>query len=513
VAQRCVPEIADWCSISMNRGNNVLEPVAIAHRDRAMVDFVSRLMTRYPSRASASSRAVLSGKPFVIPVVTEDVLVAAAQDENHLGLIRKLDLRSSIAMPIVNNGHVLGAITWVNSSSGRIFDEEDIRLAEILSRRTGVAIDNARIYERERRVANTFQQAALPRTLPEIAGLSLSAIYHPAESEAEVGGDWYDAFLADDRTLVLSIGDVSGKGLDAAVSMSLVRQALRVSAIESRDPRRTIAAADRALQMEHPGLVVSAVVLFIDLATLQCSYLNAGHPPPFVRQSDGSVYEFNVNNPPLGVVDDRSDWIGDVTLLKDSMLALYTDGLIESTRDVVEGMERLRQTLAVDAMLHTPNPARLLYDTVLDCEPRDDVAILTVSFGRNRHWSFDARDATRAQGARASFVRHLREQGRADSDFASAEVIFGELTGNVVRYAPGPIDIDLEWTDDEPVLHVLDRGHPFSLLSRLPSDPLSENGRGLFIVQTLGKNFRVKPLPHRGNHASITLPVRRRTHT
>jgi anti-sigma regulatory factor (Ser/Thr protein kinase) len=346
-----------------------------------------------------------------------------------------------------------------------------------------------------------------------VRGVSLSAIYNPAESEAEVGGDWYDAFLIEDRTLVLSMGDVSGKGLDAAVLMSVVRQALRVAALESKEPTRTIASADRALYMEHPGHIVSAIVMFIDLETFECTYVNAGHPPPLLRCVDGTVTELDHTNVPLGVIDIRDDAVGSVKLQKDSLLVLYTDGLIESTRDIVEGVRRLEETLAVDAMVHTPNPSRLLYDTVLDREPRDDVAILTVSFGRSRHWSFDARDASRAQGARASFVRHLQEQGDAQSDFAAAEVIFGELTGNVVRYAPGPIDIDLEWAEEEPVLHVLDRGTPFSFAPVLPRDPFSENGRGLFIVQTLGKHLRVQPMPHRGNHVSITLPVRRRPQT
>lgn len=510
VAERAVPEIADWFLIFLNR-DGWFDPVAISHRDAARVERVTQRLARFPKHLKDDDvQSLEAGRTLFTPIVTDAALCAMAVDEAHLALLRDLELRSAVRVPIMARGRLLGYVRAATSESGRIFSSEDVQLLDIVARRIGVALDNARIYERERRVANTFQQAALPPALPELPGVSLSAIYHPAESEPEIGGDWYDAFTIGTRTLVLSMGDVSGKGLDAAVLMSLVRQAIRVAALESEECARTIVAADRALQMEHPGHIVSAIVIFVDLLTLDCRYVNAGHPPPLIRDAGGAVRELPEINPPLGVVAQRLDCVGYVRLQKDSFLALYTDGLIESTHDVVEGDLRVREALAHDAMAHTPNPARLLYDTVLDREPRDDVAILTVSFGRNRHWSFDARDAARAQGARASFVRHLRDQGDPDSDFAGAEVIFGELTGNVVRYSPGPIEIDLEWTEEEPVLHVLDRGGPFVPQGGLPADLMSENGRGLFIVRTLGRNLRVTPLPRRGNHVSIRLPVRRK---
>jgi PAS domain S-box-containing protein len=147
VAYRVVPEIADWCGIYLKRDSG-LEPIAIAHRDPAMVDFLFRVMNRYPSRENESMKALLSGKPVVVPVVHDEMLVAAAQDMTHLEMIRKLDVRSSIQMPIVGRGRVLGSIHVVNGASGRIFDDEDVQLIEILAKRAAVAIDNARIYER-----------------------------------------------------------------------------------------------------------------------------------------------------------------------------------------------------------------------------------------------------------------------------------------------------------------------------------------------------------------------------
>lgn len=509
VAERAVPEFADWCGIYLLKKNELL-PVAIAHRDPERLRLAHQLLREYPVQVNDDLiERMRAGRVTFLPVIPDDALEQASVDRRHLDLMQTLELRSSMQIPLATNGQALGFVHFVNGASGRIYDSSDVQTAEILARRMSVAIDNARIYERERRVANTFQQAALPRTLPEVPGLSLSAFYQPAEAEAEIGGDWYDAFMLDDRRLVLSIGDVSGKGLHAAILMSTVRQSIRVAALEGFDVARVVAAADHALQMEYPEHIVSALVMEIDLGTLRCRYVSAGHVPAVVRSPNGEIREFTCTNAPLGVLSKRIDAIGEEELDRDSLLVLYTDGLIEATRNVIEGTQRLHDVMRSEAMAHTPNPARLLFEAILSQDARDDVAILTVAFGRSRHWSLDAQDARRAQNARAAFVRHLQEEGTPDSDYAAAELIFGELLGNVVRYSPGRVDVDLEWRDESPVLHVLDRGDGFTLNSILPEDMLSENGRGLFIISNLGSELRVRAVPGGGNHVSVRLPVRR----
>ena len=510
LAERAVPEFADWCGIYVIRDDEIV-PVAISHRDPEQVRMAHQLVREYPVELDDRTIEFLrSGRTMFMPVIPDDALKQAARDERHLILMRQLEMRSSIQVPLYLNGRSFGFIHFVNGPSGRIYDTGDVQTVEILAKRISVAMDNARIYERERRVANTFQQAALPRTLPELPGLSLSAFYQPAMSEAEIGGDWYDAFTIDAKRLVLSIGDVAGKGLEAAVMMSSVRQAIRVAALEGLDVRRIVAAADKALQLEYPGHIVTAMVAIVDLASLDVSYVNAGQPPALLRNSGSDVREFDVTNPPLGIVPARDDVVGAERLERDGLLLLYTDGLIESSRDVIEGARALRHVFVSDAIMHTANPARLVFEAVLKRGARDDVAILAIAFGRSRHWSLDASDAVRAQSARFSFVHHLEEEATPESDFASAELIFGELVGNVVRYSPGRVDIDLEWNDERPILHVIDRGDPFALHPSLPDDILSENGRGLFIVRSLGEDLTVRPVPGGGNHVSVALPVYRR---
>ena len=511
LAERAVPEFADWCGIYLYRADaNVLEPVAISHGDPEQVRLAHQLLREYPVEVNARTLEFMhSGKSIFMPLIPESAVEEASRDARHLALMKQLEMRSAIQVPLQIHNQAFGFVHFVNGPSGRIYDAGDVQTVEILAKRISVAIDNARIYERERRVANTFQQAALPRNLPELPGLNLAAFYQPAVSEAEIGGDWYDAFTLGGRYLVLSIGDVAGKGLEAAVMMSSVRQAIRVAALEGLDVRRIVAAADKALQLEYPGQLVTALVVTIDLQTLDVSYVNAGQPPALLRDAGGELREFNIINAPLGVVAVREDVVGIERLSRDGLLVLYTDGLIEASRDVLEGGARLRDVFLSEATMHTANPARLLFEAVLERGARDDVAILTLAFGRNRHWSVDASDAVRAQAARSSFVRHLEEEATAESDIASGELIFGELIGNVVRYSPGRVDIDLEWSGERPVLHVLDRGEPFALRSLLPEDMLSENGRGLFIVSTLGDDLTVRPVPGGGNHVSVRLPVRR----
>ena len=121
---------------------------------------------------------------------------------------------------------------------------------------------------------------------------------------------------------------------------------------------------------------------------------------------------------------------------------------------------------------------------------------------------FRADDARSAEDARAGFIAFLKTRGVPDADYAAAELVFGELIGNVVRHAPGPITIELDW-DQEPVLHVIDRGRAFDVRASLPEDVMSESGRGLFLVSVLADDFAVTSLPDYGNHTRVKLKIER----
>lgn len=123
-------------------------------------------------------------------------------------------------------------------------------------------------------------------------------------------------------------------------------------------------------------------------------------------------------------------------------------------------------------------------------------------------WDFDARDAQAARRARTELVEYVRRECR-DADPSSAELVFGELIGNVVRHAPGPITVEVDWNATDPILHVIDRGPAYDAGTNLPDDIMSESGRGLFLISVLGEDFSVTALPGYGNHARVRLRIER----
>lgn len=508
VVARC---FADAVRVYVKEGDALRVP-AVAHREVEKEPVLARLVRQYPlTPARPAWRSVERGEVVFIPHLGEQDL--AGSDRGYRALIEELKLTSAIVVPLLGSAGVLGALSFSRDALSKGFVEGDVRTAELIAKRVALALENLEQRRQQQHVVDSFQRAALPKTLPNLPGLVLDAVYEPAVDGLAVGGDWYDAFPLPDGRLVLTVGDVAGKGLDAAVSMASTRQSIRVAALQGLEPGETLRVADAALALSENPRYTTAFVAVIDPQTWSISYASAGHPAPLVRRPDGSLLPLDAaTSIPLGA--DPSEKRPSKRVLgvpAGSLMVLYTDGLVESTRDYIEGERRLHDALGNDAVLHSAMPAHLIRDIVLHEAARDDVAILTLALGRQTHWSFDAADALAAQTARAAFVAALAREAAPDADLASAELIFGELVGNVVRYAPGSIEIDLEWTAGEPILHVIDRGPGFDLDSSLPEDIMSERGRGLFIVAALGTDLRADTLATgRGNHVRVRLPVHRR---
>ena len=368
-------------------------------------------------------------------------------------------------------------------------------------------------YEREHTIATTLQRAALPNELPDVPGFAFDAFYEPARHEANIGGDWYDAVRLNDGRVVISVGDVAGTGLRAAVTMASMRQAIRAVAQVYADPLTMLDAADRTLKAEFPDSVVTAFVGVVDSVTLTMHYASAGHPPPMVRRHDGSIEELRAQSLPLGlrVRDDRLDVVAQIE--PGSLVLFYTDGLSEASRGALDGELSVRAALADDAILQTVHPARAIKDAVFDGGAHeDDVAILAMRVAEAARdeamlrWEFNSDDAASAARARHEFVAELERLGGTGESLFTCELIFGELIGNVVRYAPGPLEIVLDTGAKVPVMHVLDRGRGFTLVPRLPTDLLSDRGRGLFLIWTLGEDFSVDVRYDGGSHARVVLP-------
>ncbi|HEX3464121.1 MAG TPA: SpoIIE family protein phosphatase [Candidatus Elarobacter sp.] len=372
--------------------------------------------------------------------------------------------------------------------------------------------DLSDLYEHERRIARRLQDAALPNAFPSVPGVRFDAYYRTGSDESLVGGDWYDVMRLADGRVVFSVGDVSGAGLDAAVTMSNVRQTLRGVAQLHPDPAMMLQAADSALSLDEIDRQVTAFVGVFDPITGFLAYASAGHPPALLRDEGGGVLELRTDGLPLGVDPRGSRHAETAGIRPGAMLVVHTDGLTEAERDILDGERRLHAVLAESDLPEADDVALAIQARLLRGAPHDDVAILVMRAeddgqpgGTLRRWSFASDDAASARAARAAIIGELEAAGFRESALFGVELVYGELIGNVVRYAPGTIEVVLDCSGAAPVLHVLDRGVGFRMTPRLPYDDMSERGRGLFIINEMVDEFHVLRRSGGGSHASAVL--------
>ena len=526
IAKFTIPKVADWCQIDLRTEDGRIKTAAVSHRDPAKDDVAQRFVGRTHLNARAeygSPYVIRTGLPQLIESVPPGILEPAVGDAAESAVYLDLGVRSLVSVPLVAEGETLGALSVVYGPSERRYSPDDVPMLEELARRAGLAIHKARLFEREHRAAESFQVASLPATLPHAPGLTLDAFYAPGRTEAQVGGDWYDALRLVDGRIVVSIGDVAGSGLQAAVTMGNMRQIIRGIAQVHADPALMLDAADRALRLEHPDKFVTAFVGVFDPINNTLTYASAGQPPPLLRRANGETEPLLGTGLPLGLrANSEKSGSTTIALPSGSSLLLYTDGLTEFDRDPLSGENRLRDIFGGMADGEDDRPARSIVERMMDRGvAHDDVAVMVVRIGtpherdvRGRailqRWSLHTDAMPEVAAARRSFGEAFRSRGATHDDVAMAEVVFGELLGNAVRYAPGSVEVIADWSGPDPVLHVLDRGSGFRHISLLPPDLLSESGRGLFIVSALTHDFRVAKGPNGGSHARAVLRMRSR---
>ena len=240
---------------------------------------------------------------------------------------------SAIIVPLTAHARTQGSLAVVRSADMHPFAPNDVPLFEEIARRAAIAIENAQLFNRQRTVADTFQNASLPASLPQVAGFGLSGFYEPGKTEALVGGDWYDAFAISDGRIVVSIGDVSGNGLQAAVIMGSVRQLIRGAAQIDPNPSVVLDATDQALRVEHPDHIVRGLrgAFWIPSSGRMTYTRRPGIRRPSCASPMTRLVELEAVGLPLGLRDGDEQRSQTVELRPGCLLALYTDGLIEST--------------------------------------------------------------------------------------------------------------------------------------------------------------------------------------
>ncbi len=377
-----IPEFGDWATMSLRDDDGRLETIAVRHRDPAMTRRMRELLgVDYFDEAHVWGTAAVyrTGLPQLIPRVTRENVQAAVKDR-YVPLFEELGFGSFIALPVRKGDDVIGSFGIASAGGRRVYTDNDLPALEELARRAGAAIGNARLYQREHRVADILQEAALPRKLPVVDGFRFDGYYRAGRREAAIGGDWFDALVVADGRIVISLGDVAGSGLEAAVLMSKVRQIIRGAAHMHADPLRMFDVADSALRSEHEDSFVTAFVGVINPLHKTIVYASAGHLPALLRTADGAISELSAAGPPLGYRSMASSECHTANLPPGSCLLLYTDGLVEWSHDLVAGEALLRRRFAEAHRSGNGASARALVDSILPgTGALDDVAVLTVA--------------------------------------------------------------------------------------------------------------------------------------
>ena len=277
------------------------------------------------------------------PVTILDV-PAAGIDSSSLGPA----ISSLLAVPLVADGQIIGSL-HVATLTRRDFDEETVDLLRLAADRASLAIARTRLNDRERRIAQELQRSLLPDALPSIPGVALAARYLPGGNGATVGGDWYDAIAMPDGRVAVVIGDVVGRGIEAAATMGQMRSALRAILMQADDSAAMVERLNRFALGLGDCILTTVVLAVFEPATGNLRYTNAGHPPPLLVGPDGAArYLEDVPAPPMGVMEAPSYGQRTLQLEPGWTLLLYTDGLIERPTEVLDiGLDRLRD--AADA--------------------------------------------------------------------------------------------------------------------------------------------------------------------
>ncbi|MFJ3224629.1 SpoIIE family protein phosphatase [Streptomyces sp. NPDC086783] len=388
LAALTVPRLADWAIFDLlTDRDEVRRALVMEHKDGILVqrDDLQGPMPPVPelspmplSRALRGAASSLAGpSTYQGP---PDSGIAVEQQR----LFTETGMHSAAIAPIRGLRDVLGALTLGRSQRPGVFTAGDLPLLEDLTRRAGLALDNARLYERQRKVAETMQRHLLPQ-LPTVPGVEMTARYVPAPHASSVGGDWYDAFTLADSAHALVIGDVVGHDLDAAAGMAQVRNMLRAFAWSQPDsvPSAIVTQLDEAVR--HIAEVPMATMILATLARRDdglwaLHWTNAGHPPPLLVGHDGQTrYLDDAHGILLGTGLTRARPDAITVLPPRSTLLLYTDGLVETPhRSIDHGLDRLRRHAA--ALAHRPLDSFCdsLLEQVRPTDNDDDVAMLAL---------------------------------------------------------------------------------------------------------------------------------------
>ncbi|MFE9011739.1 SpoIIE family protein phosphatase [Streptomyces cyaneofuscatus] len=430
-----------------------------------------------------------------------------------------------LVVPLRVGGSVLGLVTFVRSPRPEVsdrplsrgpantFDNGEVALADELAARAAVCIDNARRFTRERSASLALQRQLLPHHVPPQSAVEIAYRYLPSDDVTGVGGDWFDVIPLSGTRVGLVVGDVVGHGLQAAATMGRLRTSVRAFAQLDMAPDELLTRLDDLVGQpldERPGtrdgaasdaydeLTTGATCLYAvyDPVSRRCVMARAGHLPPAVVHPDGRVtFPDLPAGPPLGLGGLPFESM-EIELPVGSLLALFTDGLVEARdHDIDQGLDALGRVLGDPAASLEELCDRAVSELVPDATTADDTALLLartrqLDEGQVAEWELPA-EAVAVGRARELATRQLGVWRLDELSFAT-ELVVSELVTNAVRYGGGPLRLRLI-RDRTLLCEVADTGHTSPHLRHSAED--DEGGRGLFIVAQLVQRWGTRYTP------------------
>ena len=346
IAELAVPALADWCSVQMPAGE-WLRTVAVTHVDPAKREFARDYQRRYPNPTDApigAAQVLRDGSSQLIGPIDDALIRAAVPDPEQSAALIGVGMRWVMLVPMVAGRRIIGLISFVSAESGRRFTDSDLELAEELGRRAGTAVENARLYQERSHIAATLQRGLLPDELPDIPGARLDSLYRPAGEENLVGGDFYDAFPTPHGWMLL-VGDVTGRGAEAAALTGQARHTLRTAGMLLGDPAAAFDQLNQALA--NRAELTPCTVALIQLApdARSAAVVCAGHPQPLLIR-DGEPRPVGRFGPMLGAWTDASWSPERIDLQAGDVLVAFSDGVTDTVGvDGRFGDERLLKAL------------------------------------------------------------------------------------------------------------------------------------------------------------------------
>jgi anti-sigma regulatory factor (Ser/Thr protein kinase)/putative methionine-R-sulfoxide reductase with GAF domain len=352
-------------------------------------------------------------------------------------ILRQKGLRSLLGVPLLVEGGVIG-VMHVGTLTPRNFTREDVELLQSAGDRAALAI-SSRLTERERGLADALQGSLIPR-LPELPALALAGRYLPAAS-AQLGGDWYDAFLLPDGRLGMAIGDVVGRGFYAAAVMGQLRSGLRAYALDGIAPTEVLERLSRLLRQLEPGSTATALYLVLDPYAGSLVVSSAGHPPPLVASDDGPAFVDLPGSAPLGATRHPTYEQREHPIEPGCALVLYTDGLVERAGESLDaGLERLTMVVR-DGGADLERLGDRLVDELLPEGASEDDAALLLARSLPLSDSLLTRlpaDVESIPLIRRLLGRWLHEAGATQAQADDVSLATSEACANAIEHAYGP---------------------------------------------------------------------------